>query len=181
MARKALEAQGFAVTVEDLYANAFEPALSADEWLAHKSGVLLTPEMERLQGATVLVLVFPTWWFGFPAILKGWFDRIWAPGVAYEVGVSGTSLRPRLSQLEHVLAITTLGAPAWIDWLVLRQPVKRILKRGIAGVCARRARFHYLALHAAETVDAARFELFAKKIRRSIAAIRLSPRATRQP
>jgi len=39
--------------------------------------------VERLLAAEGLVLVFPIWWFGFPAVLKGWFDRVWAPGFAY--------------------------------------------------------------------------------------------------
>jgi len=41
-------------------------------------------QIDRLMSAEALVLVFPTWWFGFPAILKGWFDRVWAPGIAYD-------------------------------------------------------------------------------------------------
>lgn len=181
VARKELAARGFTVTVEDLYASDFRPALSSEEWLEHSSVVTATAEMERLRAATVLVLVFPTWWFGFPAILKGWFDRVWAPGVAFEIPAGSRSLRPRLSQLEHVVAITTLGGPRWVDWLVLRQPVRRILKRGVAGVCAPQARFHYLALYSAETVNAGRYESFAGKVRKAIAAIKPSPRAIPQP
>jgi hypothetical protein len=39
---------------------------------------------QRLQRAEILVLVFSIWWFGLPALLKGWFDRVWAPGVAFD-------------------------------------------------------------------------------------------------
>jgi putative NADPH-quinone reductase len=39
--------------------------------------------VERLRVAEAVVLCFPTWWYGMPAILKGWFDRVWPPGVSF--------------------------------------------------------------------------------------------------
>jgi NAD(P)H dehydrogenase (quinone) len=38
-----------------------------------------------LQRADALLLVYPTWWFGLPAMLKGWFVRVWVPGVAFSL------------------------------------------------------------------------------------------------
>jgi NAD(P)H dehydrogenase (quinone) len=77
-------AQGWQVTRRDLYAEDFDPRLTAEE----RAGYYTTPpatlaeEKAELAAAQVLILVFPTWWFGFPAILKGWFDRVWSPGRA---------------------------------------------------------------------------------------------------
>lgn len=43
----------------------------------------VTREQDRLAAAELLVLKFPLWWYGPPAILKGWFDRVLAEGFAY--------------------------------------------------------------------------------------------------
>src|SRR5271169_6797345 len=93
----ALVAQGHDVDELDLYAAGFDPVLTPAEWAAHVQGAAhLTgagSEAERLRKADALVLVFPTWWFGLPAILKGWFDRVWAPGVAFHLPAGGGGLR----------------------------------------------------------------------------------------
>src|SRR5215212_8347222 len=71
----------------DLYAEGFDPVLSAPERRDYNtpspdlSGV--AGHVDRLKAAEALVLCFPTWWYGMPAILKGYFDRVWLPGVAF--------------------------------------------------------------------------------------------------
>jgi NAD(P)H dehydrogenase (quinone) len=59
---------------------------------------------------------------------------------------------PRLDALQEVLAVTTMGAPAWVDWLILRRPLQRILRFAIVKPCAPRARVIWRALHSAEAV-----------------------------
>ena len=76
-----LRTAGHEVRLTDLYADGFRPELSADERRAHREpGV--APELDRhaddLRWAEALVLVYPTWWSGQPAMLKGWIDRVWA-------------------------------------------------------------------------------------------------------
>lgn len=169
IAQETLTEAGHEVDVADLYAETFSPVMTAEERIAHNavpdnSG----PEARRLASAEALVLVFPTWWYGFPAVLKGWFDRVWLPGLAFDIAPKTHALVPRLTGLRHIIAITTLGSPRWVDWFVLRQPVKRILKYALAGACAPQARFRYLAMHSADTVSPARFEDFAARIRRSL-------------
>ncbi len=155
-------AQGWQVTRRDLYAEGFDPRLTAEE----RTGFYATPpatlaaEKTELAEAQVLILVFPTWWFGFPAILKGWFDRVWAPGLAYDHSPGFGPMLPRLHALREVLAVTTMGAPAWVDWLVLRRPVRRILRLSILKPCAPQARLTWRALHSAETVATDRLARF---------------------
>jgi NAD(P)H dehydrogenase (quinone) len=155
-------AQGWHVTRHDLYAQAFDPRLTPEE----RQGYYATPaatlaeEKHELTQAQVLILVFPTWWFGFPAILKGWFDRVWAPGTAFDHSPGFGPMLPRLDALHEVLAVTTMGAPAWIDWLALRQPLKRILRLAILKPCAPKARLTWRALHSAEAVDGPRLARF---------------------
>jgi NAD(P)H dehydrogenase (quinone) len=169
IAQETLAKAGHEVDVADLYVETFSPAMTAEERIAHNgvpdnSG----PEARRLVSAEALIVVFPTWWYGFPAVLKGWFDRVWLPGLAFDIAPETSALVPRLTGLRHFIAITTLGSPRWVDWFVLRQPVKRILKYALAGTCAPQARFRYLAMHSADDVSPARFEVFAARIRRSL-------------
>lgn len=167
-----LRARGATVDILDLYAEDFQPVLTAAERRLH----YLTPEpgpdivalQQRLAAADTLVLVFPTWWFSPPAILKGWFDRVWAPQFAFE---HGTPLKPLLTGLKSCLVLTTLGSPWWIDALVMRQPVRRMLKTGLILACAPQARFHMLSFHAAETANAARVASFAGRTRAAIARL----------
>ncbi len=154
----ALRRGGHDVTLLDLYAADFDPRLSAAERRSYHQpeydGAAVAEQTTLLAEAEALVLVFPTWWFGPPAILKGFIDRTFAPGVAFEHGDNGGPIRPLLTRLRHAAAITTLGSPWWAE-IALGMPVKRVLKRGVIGACAPRARFDYLALHSVETVSAA--------------------------
>jgi NAD(P)H dehydrogenase (quinone) len=78
-----LSDMGHEVVMEDLYAEGFDPVLSVAERKSYysdrydSSGV--DQQVGRLLEAEALILLFPTWWFGFPAMLKGWFDRVWGP------------------------------------------------------------------------------------------------------
>ena len=156
------KAAGWAVTRRDLYAEGFDPRLTAEE----RTGFYATPpatlaaEKAELAKAEVLILIFPTWWFGFPAILKGWFDRVWAPGTAYDHSPGFGPMLPRLQNLREVLAVTTMGAPGWIDWLVLRRPVRRILRLAIVKPCAPKARTTWRVLYNAEVVAKDRLARF---------------------
>jgi NAD(P)H dehydrogenase (quinone) len=75
-----LTASGHEVMIEDLYNNEFAAALTGSERASYYAPrydtTAIQSEIDRLLSADGLVLCFPTWWFGFPAILKGWFDRI---------------------------------------------------------------------------------------------------------
>lgn len=163
-----LAAQGHAVTLHDLYRPGFPPALTEAERLSYYTGryhrTAVAAEIDALVAAEGLVLVFPTWWFGFPAVLKGWFDRVWAPGVAFVHSADYGPIRPRLDGLRHLLAVTTLGSPWWVDLLVMRRPVRRVLKTAIVGGCAPACRFEMMSLYGAERPDAARAEAFSARL-----------------
>ncbi|WP_428624657.1 NAD(P)H-dependent oxidoreductase, partial [Sedimenticola sp.] len=149
-----LQDKGHTVELEDLYAQHFDGALTEAERHSYYSGPYssqqVASQIKRLLEAEAVVLVFPTWWFSFPAILKGWFDRVWAPGIAYDHADEYGPIKPRLTQLRHMLAITSLGSPWWVDRLVLRQPVKRVLKTAIVGTCAPQCRFEMVSLYRSE-------------------------------
>ncbi|WP_194790455.1 NAD(P)H-dependent oxidoreductase [Pseudomonas sp. UFMG81] len=100
-----LRQQGHSVQVSDLYAMKFKAVLDADDYLAHPAAERFNPseasrlalangtqaddiaaEQAKLQWADAVILQFPLWWFGLPAILKGWVERVYAYGFAYGVG-----------------------------------------------------------------------------------------------
>jgi putative NADPH-quinone reductase len=174
----AAEAAGHEVEVLDLPAENFDPRLTAEERggyyadTAQMPDPRLQPMAEQLRRTELLILVFPTWWFGFPAILKGWFDRVWRPGIAFDHSPDRGRLVPRLDQMRHVVAITTMGSPRWVDWLVLRQPLRRVLRWSILAPCAPKAKLHWLALHQAETAGQREVYAFVARIRRTITTIK---------
>lgn len=139
---------GHEVTSEDLYAENFATVLTAPERQSYYSerydSSNIAEQVNRLQNAEALVLVFLTWWFGFPAILKGWFDRVWGAGIAYDHASDFGPITPQLDNLKTVLVVTTLGSPWWVDRLVMWQPVKRVVKLALLGTCARKSKLQFI-------------------------------------
>lgn len=163
---------GHEVQVEDLYQTEFLPSLTVSERQTYYRSAFdssdVRSQAERLLAAEALVLVFPTWWFGFPAILKGWFDRVWAPGIAYDHATDLGPIKPRLHQLRQVLAVTSLGSPWWVDRLLLWQPVKRVLKTAIIGTCAPASRFEMLSLYTAERLSVQEVDVFRTRVQKML-------------
>lgn len=100
-----LQRQGHTVQVSDLYAMGFKPLITPDDNTASQAGVRfrvsedsrqayadgtqsadIALEQDKLRWADAVILQFPLWWFGLPAILKGWVERVYAYGFAYGVG-----------------------------------------------------------------------------------------------
>ena len=163
-----LKSQGHEVTIENLYGQNFNPVLSPSEreqyYRQSYDMSSVEEEVDRLKKAESLVLVFPTWWFGFPAILKGWFDRVWVPTVAYDHATDFGPIKPKLTNLKTAIVVTTLGAPWWVDYFVLWRPVKRVIRFALLGACARRCRLKYLSFYKCEKLNNEKIELFKKKI-----------------
>ncbi len=164
-----LNRRGHCVVVENLYQSGFDPVLSATERKSYYSdryqGELVARQQQELLHAEILVLVFPTWWFGFPAILKGWFDRVWSPGVAFDHGQNFGPIKPRLPGISRVFVVTSLGAPWWIDWFIMRRPVRRIIKTALLGACAPQAKLDYVSLYESEKLNEEKFVAFSHKIK----------------
>ncbi len=171
-----LQDNGVAHEHLDLYRRGFEAALSAEERESYFGDgfdpARVSAEVAQLKRAETLILVFPTWWFGAPALLKGWFDRVWAPDVAFAHSPDKRKILPILDNLRHCLAITTLASPWFVDRLFLRQPVKRVLKGAILKGCAPQATLEMLSLYDVVGIDERRLEAFRGKIDQAVARIR---------
>lgn len=151
VAKEALEGSGHTVDLLDLYREEFDPRLTIAERGSYHArshdASAVAGLVERLKAADGLVLVFPQWWFNFPAILKGFFDRVFAPGVAFDHDPAGGRIIPRLQNIRVFLALTTTGSPWWVVHFYMGNPVRRLLKRGIAAFCSREVDFRMISLH----------------------------------
>ena len=83
-----LESAGHKAELADLYSEGFDPLIMPpDEPDSGRSDKAYSPEVQleiaRLERNEGIILVFPIWWWSFPAILKGWIDRVWNKDVAY--------------------------------------------------------------------------------------------------
>jgi putative NADPH-quinone reductase len=137
------------VRITDLYADGFQPALSCQERRTHKEpGVLseLQPYADDLGWAEALVLVYPTWWSGQPAMLKGWIDRVWVAGVAWELPDGANVLRPLLTKVRRIVVVTTHGSAKYVNALE-GESGKRTVTRSMRAMCNKRVRTTWCAIY----------------------------------
>lgn len=127
---ESLHKAGHEVDGCNLYAENFDPVLSRHDRLVYHSypenTELVKPYVDRLKQAEGLVIVTPVWNFGFPAILKGYFDRVWLPGVSFDL--VGGKVQSRLRHIRKLGAVLTYGATPFRA-LVAGNPPKKIVKR----------------------------------------------------
>jgi len=143
----------------DLYADDFDPRLSRAERLdyhdvaANRDGIV--QYVEALRWAEAVVFCFPVWCFGLPAILKGFFDRVLAPGVAFDI--DGARVTPLLSNIGRIVAVTTYGRARWVVRFSIGDLPRAHITRYFRWFCGRGARVSYLAhYHMNISTDASR-------------------------
>jgi len=165
----ALEEAGHAVDLLDLYAEGFDPVLSRQAHALHRAGPETKPEIaaqaSSVQEADALVFVYPTWWGGQPAMLKGWFDRVLVEGVAYTLPDGATRVRPKLLRVRRLVVITTHGSTKWINALQ-GEPGKRVILRGVRSLCHPLARGRWLALYGMDQADDTKRRRFLRRVER---------------
>ena len=180
----ALEAGGHAVQVIDLYAEGFDPVMSATERHGyHDEGPNILPvrdHVDRLSAAEMVVFVYPTWWFGLPAMLKGWLERVLVPGFAFHMPSEKKGSRPMLHKIRRVVAVTTCGATPLTSWL-MGQPGRRTLLRGFRSVCHPFCRTQYLALYRMDTVSADARLKHLERVRKTFTKLGAAKRPTAIP
>jgi len=169
----ALRIGGHEVDDCDLYALGFDPVLSAAERASYNTPnpdlSAVASHVARLQAAEALVLCFPTWWYGMPAILKGYFDRVWAQGVAFHLAEGGGAILPGLANITKFWVVTTYGGPWWLIRLVLRDPVRAVILGGLARLCGRGVETRFLALYNIDAASRAKCTGFLARVERAFA------------
>jgi NAD(P)H dehydrogenase (quinone) len=164
-----LRAAGHEVDDCDLYAEGFDAVLSRAERVGYHDLASNTRPVagyvERLQRAQALVLCFPVWNFGYPAILKGFFDRVFLPGISFKL-VDG-KVRPNLWNIRKLAAVTTYGGSRWRA-LLMGDPPRKAVKRVLRAVCHPSARPLYLAHYDMNRATPETRQAFFERVRANI-------------
>ena len=150
-----LNAAGAEHRLIDLYAEGFQPVLTLDDWSEYEdtscNTARIAEHVAHLRWCDTLLFVYPTWWFGPPAILKGWLDRVLVPGVAFSMPTEQTRrITHNLLHVTRLGVFTTCGASFWLTKLI-GSPGKRILLRGLRSCLARRAKTVFAAHYLMDT------------------------------
>ena len=142
-----LNDRGWDVDDCDLNAEGFQPVLTAEERRAYhdepENCGPVQPYVDRLQAAEALIFSFPVWNFGYPAILKGFLDRVFLPGVSFKL-VDG-KVKPNLTHIRKLAAVTTYGGTRWRAFGA-GDPPRKHFTRAVWHV-TRPAKMRYLALY----------------------------------
>jgi NAD(P)H dehydrogenase (quinone) len=133
-----LRKSGHTVVFRDLCAEGFDPLLPKEE--IPEDGLvpaLIQQQCEELASADGIVIVHPNWWGQPPAILKGWVDRIFRPGVAYRFadGDSGEGVPIGLLRAKAALVLNTSNTPDEREKSVFGDPLEALWKRCIFDLC----------------------------------------------
>ena len=138
----------------DLYAQGFQPVIDAadfDAYMREEVPPAIEAHAQRLRAADGLLFMFPTWNYGLPAILKGYFDRVWRPGVSFEL--KNGRPHPILRHVTHLAVITTYGSPWAYNKLFMFEPNKRVFMRGFGGLLAPRLQKLWLAQYSEDRIS----------------------------
>jgi NAD(P)H dehydrogenase (quinone) len=166
----ALADAGHQVDLLDLYAEKFDPVLSEDarrhyhDTSRNQAG--LEGYVARLTSADALVLQFPTWCFGLPAMLKGFFDRMIMPGVAFDLS-DPAHVKPTLRNIKRIIGIVTYGRPRYMAFW-MSDPPRKIVKRYVRWFTGGEARADYYALYHLNVATDAQRVAFMDRIEREL-------------
>lgn len=165
---RVLAERGHTIDDCDLYAEGFDPVLSTEERLNYHDTALnrakVASYVDRLKRAEALVFVHPVWNFGPPAILKGYFDRVFLPGVSFDIDQAGT-LTLTLGHIRRLGVVCTYGADRWRAFLAGNPPrrfMTRVIRAHIAGPC------DYLACYDMNHTTAERRAAFLQRIEQKL-------------
>lgn len=163
-----LNAKGWQVDDCDLNAEGFQPILNCDERRAYHdeqtNQAPVASYVERLKAAQALVFVFPVWNFGYPAIMKGFFDRIFLPGVSFKL-VDG-KVRPALTNIKKTAAITTYGGTR-MRAIWCGDPPRKLMTRPVRYVMGG-APMDYIALYDMNRADDPARQAFLAKVQKQM-------------
>ncbi len=167
-----LRAGGHEVDDLDLYAEGFDPVLPPEQMRAYvdvtKNAETVRPYVERLRAADALALVFPVWFDGLPAILQGYFQRVFLPGVATVID-ERRLFHANLQNLKRLGAVVAYGEKA-SGVMAKDDPPRRFVRDNIGILADSAAPLDYLAIYGMDFSTAPRRDAFLRRVTRTFAA-----------
>lgn len=150
----ALEARSHLIRHHDLYKEQFDPVFTEFERVNHVGDPRVKTErfpelakyVDSLRWCEAIVMVYPTWWSGQPAILKGWFDRVLMNGVAWELPAGAARIRPMLTHVRRVVVVTTHGSGKVVN-VIQGEGGKRTAFRSVRLMFSPRTRCRWIAMY----------------------------------
>lgn len=175
LARRAvagLDAAGHAVTFVDLCGIGFRAAMSTAEREAYHGDHPVLDEqvqdqIDLIRSADALVFVYPTWWSGLPAVLKGWLERVMVPGVGFKFDEQSGKVRPGLTHVRHLIGISTYGSPKWYVQAV-NDNGRRTLMRALRISCGWRTSRRWMGFYAIDSASDVERREFAARVEREM-------------
>jgi putative NADPH-quinone reductase len=172
---RGLGSAGHEVRVVDLYGEGFEPVMTTADRIAYDTDDAVVDDAVRAQTdhvlwAEALVFVYPTWWSGLPAVLKGWLDRVLVPGVAFRLDERTRKVTPALQHIRHLVGITTYGSKRSYVTL-MGDGGRRTIGRALRMVCGWRTPTTWLALHRMDTRTDAERRAFLARVEERMARL----------
>jgi len=127
---------GHTVEIADLHAQGFDPVFKAGDFAQFEGGTMpddVVAEQARVERCDALCFVFPIWWYGMPAMFKGWLDRVWSNGWAYhwEHDPQGSLLKPR----PCTFLCPTGASPAMMERGGYGADLDNLWRHGVLGYC----------------------------------------------
>lgn len=135
---RSLVHRGHTAIIHDLYAEAFQPVMSAQE--AHTTvsdDPLVEQHCREVATADGFIVIHPNWWGQPPAMLKGWIDRVMRPGVAYDWGPHdrGDGIPVGLLRATHAVVLNTANTPWDRELAVFGNPLDTLWRTCVFGLC----------------------------------------------
>ncbi|MCG8575185.1 MAG: NAD(P)H-dependent oxidoreductase [Flavobacteriales bacterium] len=94
----------------------------------------LLDAIEKIKKSDHIVWLFPMWWYSYPAIMKGFIDRTFLPGITYQP-IEGKPLPKKLLKGKTARVIITSDTPRWYDFLYMKSPTRHQIKKGVLQFC----------------------------------------------
>ena len=174
-AEAGLRTAGYEVALLDLYALGFRAAMSeAERTSYHEDQPILDPivaeHVDLIKRATVVAFVYPTWWSGLPAILKGWLERVIVPGVGFRFDERTGKVKPGLGHVRRLVGISTYGSPRSAVRLI-NDNGRRTIARALRLSCGVRTRTQWLGLYSVDNSTKSERQDFAASVERTMASL----------
>ncbi|WP_109830786.1 NAD(P)H-dependent oxidoreductase [Reichenbachiella versicolor] len=132
--KEGLKTEGYSYSEISIGSLNFNPSLVH----GYRKRTELEPDLKesiaKIKEADHIVWIFPMWWYGYPAIMKGFIDRTFLPGITYQP-IEGKPLPKKLLEGKSSRIIITADSPRWYERLWMGSPVTNQFKKGTLQYC----------------------------------------------